>query len=69
MADKIKELLKMCHEKWPTEVECHCITYDVEKDKLLLNIFYNDKWYTFNPEDNELDDFSEAIRTMSKWLS
>lgn len=67
--EKIKELLKAFYEKWPVNPEKHCFTYDHENDKLLLSIRFNDMWYTFNPETDELDDPAKAIEAMSKWLT
>lgn len=69
MVEKISEILRVCHEKWPTEIERHCFTYDIENNKLLLNIFYKGTWLSFNPEDDELDDLEFAIGEMSKWLT
>lgn len=69
MVDKIIEILRLCHERWPTSGTRHCFTWDIEKDKLLLTIFVNEVWYTFNPENDELDDPNQAVEDMAKWLT
>lgn len=69
MVDKIKEILRLCEEKWPTDGARHNFAYDAIKDELLLTIFYKDMWYTFNPEYDDLDDPTLVIEEMSKWLT
>lgn len=66
--NKLLDLLRRLHEEFPTEKAKHNITLDLENEKLLLTVFYGEKWYSFTFEDGDMDDTEESIRLMKGFL-